>query len=110
VLCYLLSPLKRLGKLVAQVDELLHCYGLPATAQEQEGWEAAVLPLNYARITVVFVGESPKLNLILADIWLTLVSNQAHRHFPRRGVAHYILSARQPQSRRGKSVRGPPMV
>jgi hypothetical protein len=43
VLCYLLSPLKRLGKLVAQVDELLHCYGLPATAQEQEGWATAVI-------------------------------------------------------------------
>ncbi len=42
VLCYLLSLLKRLGKLVVQVDELLHGYDLPAPAQEQEGWTTAV--------------------------------------------------------------------
>jgi hypothetical protein len=42
VLCYLLSLLKRLGKLAVQVDELLHGYDLPAPAQEQEGWTTAV--------------------------------------------------------------------
>ena len=42
VLCYLLSLLKRLGKLVVQLDELLHGYDLPAPAQEQEGWTTAV--------------------------------------------------------------------
>ena len=42
VLCYLLSLLKRLGKLVVQVDELLHGYDLPAPAQEQEGWTTPV--------------------------------------------------------------------
>jgi hypothetical protein len=42
VLCYLLSLLKRLGKLVVQLDELLHGYDLPAPAKEQEGWTTAV--------------------------------------------------------------------
>jgi hypothetical protein len=42
VLYYLLSLLKRLGKLVVQLDELLHGYDLPAPAQEQEGWTTPV--------------------------------------------------------------------
>jgi hypothetical protein len=36
VLCYLLSLLKRLGKLVVQLDELLHGYDLPAPPKSKK--------------------------------------------------------------------------